>query len=48
MSRTEPMESEPLVKPHSLPDPKDQFSIPNHELRKEKKEYLDKLEAEAQ
>lgn len=47
--RSEPMQQsgEELVKPHGIQDPRDRFSIPSNELRKEKKAELDKLDEEA-
>lgn len=46
--RSEPMQqpAEGYVKPHGIPDPRDRFSIPSNELRKEKKAELDKLDEE--
>ena len=49
--RSEPMQQsgEVLYKPHGIPDPRDRFSIPSNEMRKEKKVELDKiLEEESQ
>lgn len=45
---SEPMQGEGYVKPHGLPDPRDSFSIPTHELRKEKKEELEKIDEEVE
>ena len=46
--RSEPMASEGYIKPHSIPDPRDSFSIPSNELRKEKKQELDKMDEDAE
>ena len=42
---SDPIEDIPNTKPHQIPLPKDMFSMPSNELRRQKKEENDKLDS---